>query len=189
MYLFYDLLHFDFLIFVSMEEQVILVDEKDNSIGLMGKMEAHEKAILHRAFSVFIFNKKGELLLQQRAASKYHSPLLWTNTCCSHQRDGETNIEAGKRRLQEEMGFVTDIKELFSFIYKAQFDNGLTEHELDHVLIGHYNNPPNINKEEVEDYKWMALIDVKKDIKKKPKEYTEWFKIIFDKSFKKIKNA
>jgi len=175
--------------FASMEEQVILVDEKDNPIGLMGKMEAHEKAILHRAFSVFIFNEKGELLLQQRAASKYHSPMLWTNTCCSHQRDGETNIRAGRRRLQEEMGFDTEVKELFSFIYKAPFDNGLTEHELDHVLIGYYNDAPKINKEEVESYKWMTLIDVKIDIKKNPKEYTEWFKIIFEKSFKKIQNA
>ena len=117
----------DFLTFVNMEEKVILVDEKDNQIGLMPKMEAHEKAVLHRAFSVFIFNNKGELMLQQRAVNKYHSPLLWTNTCCSHQRDGETNLQAGKRRLQEEMGFTTDLKEVFSFIYKAPFDNGLTD--------------------------------------------------------------
>ena len=111
------------------EEQVILVNEQDEQIGLMPKMEAHEKAVLHRAFSVFIFNAKNELMLQQRAAHKYHSPLLWTNTCCSHQRNGESNIEAGTRRLQEEMGFVTPIKETTSFIYKAAFDNGLTEHE------------------------------------------------------------
>ena len=172
-----------------MEEQVVLVDEKDNPIGLMEKMEAHEKALLHRAFSVFIFNSKGELMLQQRAASKYHSPLLWTNTCCSHQRDGETNLEAGKRRLQEEMGFVTEIKEVFSFIYKAPFDNGLTEHELDHVMVGSYEDAPNINKEEVESYKWMTLIDVKNDMEKNPQEYTAWFKIIFDKSFEKLTNA
>ena len=172
-----------------MEEKVVLVDEKDNPIGLMAKMEAHEKAVLHRAFSVFIFNDKGELMLQQRAASKYHSPLLWTNTCCSHQRDGETNLEAGKRRLQEEMGFVTEIKEVFSFIYKAPFDNGLTEHELDHVMVGSYEDAPNINKEEVESYKWMTLIDVKNDIEKNPQEYTAWFKIIFDKSFEKLINA
>ncbi|ARV14555.1 isopentenyl-diphosphate Delta-isomerase [Polaribacter sp. SA4-12] len=172
-----------------MEEQVVLVDEKDNPIGLMEKMEAHEKALLHRAFSVFIFNKKGELMLQQRAASKYHSPLLWTNTCCSHQRDGETNLEAGKRRLQEEMGFVTEIKEVFSFIYKAPFDNGLTEHELDHVMVGSYEDVPKINKEEVESYKWMTLIDVKNDMEKNPQEYTAWFKIIFDKSFEKLTNA
>ena len=172
-----------------MEEQVVLVDEKDNPIGLMEKMEAHEKALLHRAFSVFIFNSKGELMLQQRAASKYHSPLLWTNTCCSHQRDGETNLEAGKRRLEEEMGFVTEIKEVFSFIYKAPFDNGLTEHELDHVMIGSYEDAPNINTEEVASYKWMTLIDVKNDIENNPQEYTAWFKIIFDKSFEKLTNA
>ena len=153
-----------------MEEQVVLVDRNDNQIGLMPKMEAHEKALLHRAFSVFIFNKKGELMLQQRAAHKYHSPMLWTNTCCSHQRNGESNLEAGKRRLQEEMGFFADLKEVFSFIYKAPFDNGLTEHELDHVMIGSYEDAPNINKEEVEDYKWMLLDDVKLDIEKKPSE-------------------
>ena len=121
------------------EEQVILVDPNDNPIGTMNKMEAHEKAVLHRAFSVFILNDKNEVMLQQRAAHKYHSPLLWTNTCCSHQRVGETNIEAGKRRLFEEMGFTAKLKELFHFIYKAPFDNGLTEHELDHVMIGYSN--------------------------------------------------
>jgi len=165
------------------EEQVILVNEKDEQIGLMPKMEAHEKAILHRAFSVFIFNDKNELLLQQRAKDKYHSPLLWTNTCCSHQRNGETNIEAGKRRLQEEMGFVCELEEVTSFIYKAPFDNGLTEHELDHILIGNYSENPFINRDEVEDFKWMLLDDVKKDITLKPENYTEWFKIIFAKYY------
>ena len=169
-----------------MIEYVILVDENDQQIGLMEKIEAHEKAALHRAFSVFIFNKKGELMLQQRAAHKYHSPLLWTNTCCSHQRNGETNLEAGKRRLQEEMGFVTSLSEVFSFIYKAPFDNGLTEHELDHVLIGYFDNRPIINKDEAEDYKWMLLEDVKSDMEKNPSIYTEWFKIIFKESFSKI---
>ena len=178
-----------FLIFVLMIEHVILVDENDQQIGLMEKIEAHEKALLHRAFSVFIFNEKGELMLQQRAASKYHSPLLWTNTCCSHQRDGETNLVAGRRRLQEEMGFVTDITEVFSFIYKAPFDNGLTEHELDHVMVGKYEASPNVNKEEVEAYKWMQLEDVKKDIEDNPSIYTAWFKIIFEKSYKKLTNA
>lgn len=161
------------------EELVILVNEKDEQIGLMPKMEAHEKAVLHRAFSVFVFNDKNELMLQQRAAHKYHSPLLWTNTCCSHQRNGETNIEAGKRRLQEEMGFVCEIEEVTSFIYKAPFDNGLTEHELDHILIGHYSSEPKINSDEVESYKWMPLDAVKKDIEENPSIYTEWFKIIF----------
>ena len=142
-----------------MEEKVILVNEHDEPIGLMNKMEAHEKAVLHRAFSVFVLNNKNEIMLQQRAHQKYHSPLLWTNTCCSHQRDGETNIEAGTRRLYEEMGFKTELKELFHFIYKAPFDNGLTEHELDHVMIGYFNEEPNINKEEVESWKWMCIED------------------------------
>ena len=172
-----------------MEEQVVLVDKNDQQIGLMPKMEAHEKALLHRAFSVFTFNEKGELLLQQRAAHKYHSPLLWTNTCCSHQREGESNVEAGMRRLQEEMGFTTDLKEVFSFIYKAPFDNGLTEHELDHVMIGRFDGVPNINKDEVESYKWMTLEAVKQDLKTNPEKYTAWFKIIFKESYNKLKNA
>lgn len=162
------------------EEQVILVNELDQQIGLMPKLEAHEKAILHRAFSVFILNDKNEIMLQQRAHQKYHSPLLWTNTCCSHQRDGETNIQAGSRRLYEEMGFKADLKELFSFIYKAPFDNGLTEHELDHVMIGYYNDEPLINTDEVEDWKWMKIEDIKSDMLLNPEIYTVWFKIIFD---------
>ena len=162
------------------EEQVILVDSNDNPIGTMNKMEAHEKAVLHRAFSVFILNDKNEVMLQQRAAHKYHSPLLWTNTCCSHQRVGETNIEAGKRRLFEEMGFTADLKELFYFIYKAPFDNGLTEHELDHVMIGYSNENPVINKEEVESWKWMSIEAIKEDMTANPNDYTVWFKIIFD---------
>lgn len=169
------------------EELVILVDENDNQIGLMPKMEAHEKAVLHRAFSVFIFNDKNELMLQQRALHKYHSPGLWTNTCCSHQRDGESNIEAGKRRLQEEMGFSVPLKESISFIYKAPFDNGLTEHELDHILIGHSENAPIINEDEVAAWKWMDLEKVRQDIIQQPEIYTEWFKIIFDKFYNHIK--
>jgi isopentenyl-diphosphate delta-isomerase len=172
-----------------MEENVILVDVLDNQLGLMPKMEAHEKAVLHRAFSVFIFNDEGELMLQQRAAHKYHSPLLWTNTCCSHQRDGESNIEAGKRRLIEEMGFKTNLKEIFSFVYKAPFDNGLTEHELDHVMIGNFNGTPKINKDEVASYKWMTLEEVKIDIELQPKLYTAWFKIIFKESYLKLIDA
>jgi isopentenyl-diphosphate delta-isomerase len=168
------------------EEQVILVNEYDEQIGLMPKMEAHEKAVLHRAFSVFVFNTKNELMLQQRAAHKYHSPLLWTNTCCSHQRDGESNIEAGTRRLKEEMGFTTDLIETTSFIYKAPFDNGLTEHELDHIMLGYYENEPIINKQEVEDWKWMPLEDVKHDINVHPEQYTAWFKIIFEKFYNYI---
>jgi isopentenyl-diphosphate delta-isomerase len=165
------------------EEQVILVDENDNQIGLMPKMEAHEKALLHRAFSVFIFNKENELMLQQRALHKYHSPGLWTNTCCSHQREGETNLQAGKRRLQEEMGFFTDLEETITFIYKAPFDNGLTEHELDHIMIGSFEDKPFINKDEVADWKWMPLEGVRNDILKQPELYTAWFIIIFEKFY------
>jgi isopentenyl-diphosphate delta-isomerase len=162
------------------EENVILVNKEDQQIGLMPKLEAHEKAVLHRAFSVFVLNSKNEIMLQQRAQHKYHSPLLWTNTCCSHQREGETNIQAGTRRLFEEMGFKTDLKELFHFIYKAPFDNGLTEHELDHVMIGYYDKNPEINPEEAEDWKWMNIEEVKSDMLLHPEIYTVWFKIIFD---------
>ena len=161
------------------EEQVILVNNKDEQIGVMQKMEAHKKAVLHRAFSVFVFNEQGELLLQRRALDKYHSPGLWTNTCCSHQREGETTISAGQRRLEEEMGFSCDLKELFWFIYKAPFDNGLTEHELDHVMIGRYNNNPVINTKEVSEFSWKSLENVKKDMRDYPEKYTTWFKIIF----------
>jgi isopentenyl-diphosphate delta-isomerase len=168
------------------EENVILVNEKDEQIGLMPKMEAHEKALLHRAFSVFVFNTKNELMLQQRASHKYHSPFLWTNTCCSHQREGETNIEAGKRRLQEEMGFETELEDTISFIYKAPFDNGLTEHEFDHILVGNFEGAPNINPDEVAAWKWMPLEEVKADMINHPALYTEWFKIIFDKFYQHI---
>ena len=170
------------------EEEVILVNELDEPIGLMPKLEAHQKAVLHRAFSVFVLNDQNEIMLQQRAHHKYHSPLLWTNTCCSHQRNGETNIEAGSRRLFEEMGFQTDLKELFHFIYKAPFDNGLTEHELDHVMIGYYNGSPNINHEEVEDWKWMKIEDVKTDMLVNAAIYTVWFRIIFDEFYHYLEN-
>ncbi|SFC75610.1 isopentenyl-diphosphate delta-isomerase [Zunongwangia mangrovi] len=167
-------------------DQVILVNEKDEQIGLMEKIEAHEKALLHRAFSVFVFNKNGELMLQQRALTKYHTPGLWTNTCCSHQREGESNIEAGKRRLMEEMGFTTELKDTISFIYKAPFQNGLTEHEFDHILVGHYDEDPNPNPDEVNAWKWVSLEEVKEDMKVNPDVYTEWFKIIFDKYYNHI---
>lgn len=170
----------------GIKEYVILVNPQDEKVGLMEKIEAHEKALLHRAFSVFIFNDKKELMLQQRALTKYHSPGLWTNTCCSHQRDGESNIAAGTRRLQEEMGFVAPLKETTSFIYKAPFDNGLTEHELDHILIGQYNEAPKVNPDEVESWKWMSLDAVKNDIEANPDLYTAWFKIIFEKFYETI---
>ena len=168
------------------EDNVILVDVLDKQIGLMPKLEAHEKGVLHRAFSVFIFNNKGELMLQRRALSKYHSPGLWTNTCCSHQRDGESNILAAKRRLNEEMGFVTELIEKTSFVYKANFDNGLTEHELDHIIVGKYNHSPVINSSEVDSWKWMSMEDIRNNINDQPHNYTAWFKIIFEKYYKYI---
>ena len=168
------------------EDKVILVDVNDNQIGLMPKLEAHEKGVLHRAFSVFIFNNNGELMLQKRALTKYHSPGLWTNTCCSHQREGESNIYSAKRRLTEEMGFVTELHEKTSFIYKARFDNGLIEHELDHIIVGNYNKSPIINSFEVDSWKWMSMEDIKNNIKDHPNNYTAWFKIIFEKYYKYI---
>lgn len=157
-----------------------MVNERDEAVGLMDKLEAHEKAMLHRAFSVFVLNDKREVMLQQRAAGKYHSPLLWTNTCCSHQREGESNLQAGQRRLYEEMGIETPLTELFHFIYKAPFENGLTEHELDHVMIGYFNGEPRINPDEVESWKWMGIAEIRTDMAANPQHYTVWFKIIFD---------
>ena len=165
------------------KEKVVLVDRNDNPIGLMSKLEAHEKGVLHRAFSVFILNKKGQLMLQRRALDKYHSPGLWTNTCCSHPRESEGNIEAGVRRLKEEMGFTTPLMPMFSFIYKSKFDNGLTEHEFDHVLLGYYDKQPFINTIEVSEWKWMSLDKIILEIKNKPEDFTVWFKIIFERFY------
>ena len=162
------------------EEYVILVDEQDQALGLMEKMEAHEKGVLHRAFSVFVFNDKGELMLQQRALDKYHSGGLWTNTCCSHPRDGESVEDAAHRRLQEEMGFDCKLEKKFHFIYKRELDKGLTEHELDHVFFGVYNDAPNINTDEVASYKFVDMRSLKTDMQNNPHLYTEWFKICFD---------
>jgi len=161
------------------EEKVILVDTDDVQLGLLPKMEAHRKGFLHRAFSVFIFNSSKFLLMQKRSMRKYHSPGLWTNTCCSHQRDGESTIEAANRRLKEEMGLTIEVKEIFSFIYKANLKNGLIEHEFDHVLVGYTDINPHINTNEVEDWKWVDMSFLEKDLDKNPNIYTEWFKIIF----------
>jgi len=165
---------------------VILVNRQDEELGTMPKIEAHQKALLHRAFSVFVMNRKGEVMLQQRAPNKYHSPNLWTNTCCSHQRLGESNIEAGMRRLKEEMGFRTELKEIFSFIYKAPFENGLTEHEFDHVLLGYYEGEPHINPGEVANWKWMLSEDIKMDMEANTSSYTTWFRIIFSRFYDHI---
>lgn len=164
-------------------EQVILVDTNDKPIGTIEKLEAHQKGLLHRAFSVFIFNSQGKLLLQQRAFSKYHSAGLWTNTCCSHPRPHESNENAAIRRLREEMGIETPLTYKGSFIYKAEFDNKLIEHEYDHVFIGTYNDNPIINIDEVNNYDWKSLEDIKKDISINPKHYTAWLKIALEKLF------
>jgi isopentenyl-diphosphate delta-isomerase len=162
-------------------EMVILVDELDQEIGLMEKQEAHEKALLHRAFSVLIFNQLGETLLQQRAFSKYHSAGLWTNACCSHPRAGETTMDAAKRRLKEELGFSCDLQLKHSFIYKAPFDNGLTEHEFDHVFFGNYQGDMNLNPAEVAAVKWVSIYWLKRDVQLNPEQYTVWFRMILEK--------
>lgn len=160
---------------------VILVDTEDNAIGEMEKMEAHEKGVLHRAFSVLIFDKQGNMLLQKRAKSKYHSGGLWTNACCSHPLPNELSEKAAKRRLMEEMGIDADPSFVFKFIYKAELDNNLTEHEYDHVFTTIYSEEPKVNPEEVEDWKYVSIEELKNDINENPEHYTAWFKIILKK--------
>lgn len=162
-------------------EQVVLVNERDEEIGVMEKMEAHEKALLHRAFSVFIFNQSGELLLQQRALNKYHSGGLWTNTCCSHPRPNELVAHAATRRLREEMGFEVPLEKVFDFVYQANFDNGLTEHEFDHVFVGYYDGPLEVNAEEVNDYVYRSMDSIQQSLEMHDGMFTAWFEIIFPK--------
>src|SRR5690606_9584214 len=155
-----------------MEEQVILVDEQDRAIGTMEKLAAHREGLLHRAISVFIFDNQGRLLVHQRAAHKYHSASLWTNTCCSHPRPGESVMDAAHRRLHEEMGMEADLTFAFAFQYRAVFDNGLTEHEFDHVFIGHSSHIPSPNPAEVANYRWLGQSDIEHDIRTHPDTYT-----------------
>ncbi|RZL50641.1 MAG: isopentenyl-diphosphate Delta-isomerase [Pedobacter sp.] len=172
-----------------MEEQVILVDREDIAIGEMGKMNAHEIGALHRAFSIFIFNRKGELLMQQRALDKYHSAGKWTNTCCSHPRPLELTEDAAKRRLKEEMGMDCELTYGFNFLYKAAFSNELTEHEFDHVYFGISDQMPQINPSEVASYKYVNLQDLQRDLIENPDLYTAWLKVCFNKVLDfKIKN-
>ncbi|HYG39028.1 MAG TPA: isopentenyl-diphosphate Delta-isomerase [Cytophagales bacterium] len=172
---------------MNAEEQVILVDSNDKETGTLGKTEAHKKGLLHRAFSVFIFNEKGEIILQQRALDKYHSPGLWTNTCCSHPRSGEEVEEAAHRRLTEEMGFDTKIEKAFDFIYKHSFGNGLTEHEFDHVYTGIYSGKVNPDPEEVYAWKTISMDELQKDVSLNPNHYTIWFKIVLQEFLDKLK--
>lgn len=162
------------------EDYVILVDETDNELGFVEKIEAHKKALMHRAISVFICNTKGEWLLQQRALDKYHSNGLWTNTCCSHPFPGETSLAAANRRLHEEMGLKANLKEIFWFTYKEPLDNEMTENELDHVFVGFTDEHPKINTSEVTDWKYIAFENLKTDIENHPDKYTVWFKMIFE---------
>ena len=164
-----------------MTENVILVDSNDSPVGEMEKMEAHLKGELHRALSVLVFSSQGEMLLQQRAFSKYHTPGLWSNTCCSHPRPGEVSLEAATRRLGEEMGFTTELTNSFSFIYKAHFENGLTEHEYDHVFFGNFDGVPVPNPDEAHDYKWVSPVALMEDMRSEPGWYTVWFRIIMEK--------
>lgn len=170
-------------------EQVILVTEEDAEVGLMEKMEAHQKGLLHRAFSVFLTNDRGELLLQQRAFSKYHSGGLWTNACCSHPRPGETVVQAAERRLVEELGISTEIKPIFSFVYKANLDNNLTEHELDHVLVGKFNGELQPNPDEVESYRYISPVDLKMELATNPDNFTVWFKLVYNRVQQYLKES
>jgi isopentenyl-diphosphate Delta-isomerase len=169
-------------------EEVILVDTFDKPIGLAEKLEAHQKGYLHRAFSVFIFNNKGELLLQQRALDKYHSAGLWSNTCCSHPRAHETTLEAANRRLHEEMGMQCTLNKKFDFIYKVTTENGLIEHEFDHVLFGESNDLPTINKNEVNSWCYSTIETIERDLILDPEIFTAWFKICFNQVKKAIRN-
>lgn len=167
--------------------EVIMVDTHDNDLGVMEKMEAHEKGVLHRAFSIFIFNSNGEMLLQRRALSKYHSPGLWTNTCCSHPYPGESNELAASRRLMEEMGMSCVLTKAFDFIYKADLDRDLVEHEFDHVFFGTSDASPVINESEVSEWKWMRVYDIHIDVQLNPSAYTEWFKIALPEVMNQLK--
>lgn len=160
--------------------KVILVDEQDNPIGIAEKMEAHHNGgQLHRAFSVFLFNSRGEMLLQQRALDKYHSGGLWTNACCSHPAPGENTPDAALRRLKEELGFTTPVQKIFDFVYRAEFENGLTEHEYDHVFVGEYEGDFQYNPLEVMDYRYISLPALKEDMAQEPEKYTAWFRLAF----------
>jgi isopentenyl-diphosphate delta-isomerase len=163
------------------EKEVVLVNEQDEPLGTMEKMEAHRKGLLHRAFSVFIFNNKGEMLLQQRARNKYHSGGLWTNACCSHPAPGEEVGKAAARRLKEEMGFSVSLEKIFDFTYRSEMENGLTEHEFDHVFAGFYDGPITPDKDEVQDYCYKSMDAIRQHLQSHPQQFTAWFHIAFPK--------
>ncbi|MYD69806.1 MAG: isopentenyl-diphosphate Delta-isomerase [Acidobacteria bacterium] len=163
-----------------MIEEVVTVDTDDRETGVVEKMAAHRQGLLHRAFSIFVFDDAGRMLLQRRASSKYHSGGLWSNTCCSHPRPGESVLEAAHRRLLEEMGFDCPLDTAFGFIYRTDLDHGLTEHEYDHVVIGRYNGEPVPNRAEVDGWKWMSAEDVRGAVAEQPETFTVWFRIALD---------
>jgi isopentenyl-diphosphate delta-isomerase len=161
------------------DQNIILVNEKDEAVGLMEKMQVHREGLLHRAFSVFVFDRNGRMLLQKRAAHKYHGGGLWSNACCSHPYPGEKVEDAAQRRLHEEMGFVTPLQKIFEFVYKADVENGLIEHEYDHVFAGEYEGPINMNQKEVADYCYESMNNIKWMIRDQPHKFTSWFKLAF----------
>lgn len=165
----------------SLLNHIVLVDENDRQIGIEDKLQAHKDGKLHRAFSIFIFNSNGDLMLQKRDKNKYHSGGLWTNTCCSHPRVGESLDQAANRRLFEEMGFVCEIEEKFAFTYQVDFENGLHEHEYDHVFIGKYDGEPTLNPEEAEDWRWISLQDLEREVLQFPELYSHWIKVALPK--------
>jgi farnesyl-diphosphate farnesyltransferase len=165
---------------VRAKEEVVLVNENDEVIGVEEKIKTHLRGALHRAFSIFILNSGGELLLQKRTSTKYHSKDLWSNTCCGHQRLGESTEAASRRRLREEMGFDCELREIFNFVYRAELDGGLFEHEYDHVLFGTFDGNPTPNQDEVADWRWMDLATLRLDIGENPERYTYWFRIVLE---------
>lgn len=170
-------------------EQVVLVNENDEAIGVEEKIRAHQIGALHRAFSVFVFNSSGQLLLQKRALTKYHSRGLWSNTCCGHPRPGETVERASRRRLSEEMGFDSELRKLFDFVYRARLEDGLTEHEYDHILVGHFDGVPKADFTEVAEWKWMDLATLRVDLEEHPESYTYWFRLSFDRFLRAVESV
>jgi isopentenyl-diphosphate delta-isomerase, type 1 len=171
-----------------MEDQVILVDENDREIGAAGKLAAHREGLLHRAFSIFVFHPNGKLLLQKRARTKYHSDGLWSNTCCSHPRPGEAIQAEARRRLSQEMGFVCDLEEVFDFTYRIKLTDQLTEHEIDHVFIGTFDGDPVPNPEEVDDWKWIEVEQLQRDLQGNPADYSYWLRICIDQVLESLKS-
>ena len=172
-----------------MQEQLILVNERDEAVGVEEKITAHLHGVLHRAFSVFIFNSVGQLLLQKRASTKYHSKGLWSNTCCGHPRPGESIEEASRRRLREEMGFDCEVQKVFEFIYHASLEDGLKEYEYDHVFVGRFDGTPTPNSDEVGDWKWIDLTTLRLDMKARPDKYTYWFMLSIDELCRWVESA